>query len=385
MMFERLDNHENYKPPYSTIDNQDGAAIAEELEYYVAWPHQSGALPGLTAAGKNFLVYKNIRMFDKNFSTFKEEYLLRDVNGNIISAKGYTPLKLTDPMNPAYRQYLTNWFQKYKDQGYQGIFHDNGVEIDVFDPWFYDAHPVNPRTGVLYTETEFVEDCLDLANWLVAQHPDMIHHANGFWSGHRYNQKTSNFNYVMANADLDNIFSEGMWGNTYGVLWRENNWKESVDFLKDVQSKWLSRGKTFTIYTNTGGADTVEQEGGVGVIGWQQSALFQFASSLLAIDRPGNIFSFHKAMSRPFVQDLLKLDVGVPLGNYYKSGSVYKRDWTNVTVYVNPTYSTQTVDDLTMPPLSGEIIINEIPKMRALNFVASVILGISLVAYCAHR
>ena len=369
MKFLRLDNYENYKPAYSPIDKLDGEAIATELDQYVAWAHHSAALPGITAAGKDFLLYKNIRMFEETLTSYKPEYCLRNINGEIVKSKSNQgSLKLTDPLNTAYRTYLKNWFQKYQDEGYQGIWHDNGVEVQVFDPWFYDSHPVDPRTGELYDNDQFVVDCLDLANWLANEFPDMKHQANGFWNGHRYTQVQSGFDYVIANCELDGLFSEGMWGNIYGVLESGTKWKQSVDFLKVIQTDWLTKGKQFTIYSNAGGADTREQNSGVGIIGHEQSTLFMYASILLAVSEEGNIVSFHNAMSHQYTKDMMALPVGEPEGDYYPDGNGYMREWTGATIRVNPRTSVETVGGIELQPLSGHIELKEIQEQMSFEY-----------------
>ncbi len=49
-------------------------------------------------------------------------------------------------------------------------------------------------------------------------------------------------------------------------------------------------------------------------------------------------------MSQDYVQDLLKINVGYPVDDYYRTGNIYAREWSNVYVFVNPFTSTQNID-----------------------------------------
>ena len=295
------------------------------------------------------LCYKNVRSFDEGFPEYNPDWMLRDINGTIISHVGATTfLKITDPLNQEYWAYLRDWFQTRQNEGYSGIYHDNGVTIEINTQWGYTGWPVNPRTpGQLYLESQYVADCTTLGNWLVTQFPNMYHAANGFWNGSLYLNEQPNFDYVIANSAMNCIMSEGMWGNMYGILYTETEWKRSLNFLRHLQDAWIGQGRDFMTYTNCRGAETRDQGSGVGIIGWERSAHFQFNSALLAVTRPQrNYLSMHRCMSEQLVQDYFKVDVGFPEEEYYEllGSGIYTRKWSKVQPFVNPGIITKMVN-----------------------------------------
>ena len=363
--FERFDNFENYNLTWTgaTSSPTDGVNIAKELDHYVGWYYHNAALPGLLAAGKMMQCYLNVRNCDDRDSHYDVNFVLRNASGGIVASRGWDGhLHVADPMSPLWREALKGRIIYFQSLGFPGVFLDNGVEVDVPTQYTFDSHPVNPRTGLLYTDADFVSDCVDLTNWLKAQFPDLYMVANGFWSGLRYEQKTSGHQYVMANLEIEAIFSEGMWGNIYGYLWLAGDWRRSVNFLRLLQDQWIPRGKDFVTYTNCGGAgytysaDGSRQSNGE-MIGWERAASFHFCSAMMAANGPRNILSLHNSMSRPYVQDLFKIDVGDPVGEYYQIGTsgIYTRKWSKVQPFVNPQESTRSVSvaDLNLVDAEG--------------------------------
>ena len=353
--FKRFENFENYL--YSswtggTSDQTDGVNIAKEVDQYCLWYYTEEALPGVHAAGKQDLCYLNIRDCDDRYSYYNPAFCLRNSSGVIVATKGYEGhLKVADPLNQLWRDTLASEISRFQSLGFTGLFLDNGVEVDVPDTYTFDSTPINPRTGQLYTDSDFVRDCVDMTNWLKAQFPNMYMVANGFWSGTRYNQTVSGHQYVMDNVQIEAIFSEGMWGNIYGQLWNVSDWVRSVNFLREIQNRWVSKGREFVTYTNCGGAGHVYSTPTASVqtngemIGWERAASFHFCSDLMAVNQvEGNIFSLHMAMSRPYVQDLFKVDVGVPLEDYHLLGNgIYTRKWSKIQPFVNPQQDTRSV------------------------------------------
>ena len=363
--FKRFETFENYNLTWTgaTSGPTDGVNIAKELDYYVGWDYHKAALPGLLAAGKMMQCYLNVRNCDDRYSYYDVNFILRNASGGIVASKGWDGhLHVADPMSPLWREALRARIAYFKSLGFTGVFLDNGVEVDVPTQYTFDSHPVNPRTGQLYTDADFVRDCIDQTNWLKAQFPSMYMVANGFWSGLRYDQKTSGHQYVMENLEIDAIFSEGMWGNIYGFLWLAGDWRRSVNFLRLLQDAWIAKGRDFVTYTNCGGADNPysgdqgRQSNGE-VIGWERAASFHFCSALLAATRSGNILSLHNSMSRPYVQSLFQVDVGEPMEEYRQIGTsgIYTRRWSKVQPFVNPQEGTRTVNvaDLNLVDTEG--------------------------------
>ncbi|TFH13035.1 hypothetical protein E4H04_12700, partial [Candidatus Bathyarchaeota archaeon] len=340
-----FDNYENYQYESGTPSMYDGYAIAEELDIYVCNPTQASAIKGLAASGKEILCYMNIRDMDIADSDFNPQWALRSQYGDYISIKNWLNLKVVDPLNQDHRNYLKQIIQIRRNQGFTGMFLDCGIQVDVPTKYTFDGSPVNPRTGQLYTNADYVRDTVDLCNWLKAQFPDMYFVGNGFWSGSIYVRDPDAHQYIMQNLDIDAIFSEGMFGNIYGLFWSSGNWKYSVDLLVDLQNMWLSRpGKQFVTYTNIGGASRYTQTD-VGVIGLERAASYMYCSALLAVDNvEGNVLSLHRAMSQDYVQGLFEINVGHAVGDYYRTGNIYAREWSNVYVFVNPFTSTQSIN-----------------------------------------
>jgi len=363
--FQRFDNFENYNLTWTgaTSTPTNGVNIAKELDYYVCWYYHNAVLPGLLAAGKTPQCYLNARNCDDRDSHYDVNFVLRNAGGGIVASKGYEGhLHVADPMSPLWREALWGRIAYFQSLGFPGVFLDNGVEVDVPTQYTFDSHPVNPRTGQLYTDADFVRDCVDQTNWLKSQFPGMYMTANGFWSGLRYDTLVAGHQYVMQNVEIDALFSEGMWGNMYGRLWTAGDWRRSVNFLRLLQDQWIAKGKDFVTYTNCGGAghtysgDGSRQSNGE-MIGWERAASFHFCSAMMAATRPGNILSLHNAMSRPYVQSLFQVDIGEPMEEYYQIGAsgIYTRKWSKVQPFVNPQESTKAVNvaDLNLVDAEG--------------------------------
>lgn len=386
---------------YNTADSKNGYLVGQELDIYTCWWYHSDVLVGMNDLGKITQCYRNMRMTttdNKNPIPPNDATMcLFNSGGTVVKASNssWDFLHAGDPMSQAYRDYHVAFVQYAKDLGFPAIWHDEGVAVNFASPnpylYMFDTQPINPRTGQVYTKEQYSEDYIDFSNYIVDLFPDMYHAGNAFWTGQGYFREHQICLNVMEKLKLNGLFSEGMWGNIYGVIWNESDWKKSVDMLIEIQDKWISKGKDFVCYTNTKGADSRSQDAfgrtGIGIIGHLQSAVFQFCSALMGVSGyVGNVFSFHSSMSDPNVQDLFQIKTGIPLESYYNlnNSGLYTRGWSKVQPFVNPSGNTITADisnldlfdadgnpvsSISVQPLSGLILYQKELGGEVLSFV----------------
>jgi hypothetical protein len=267
-------------------------------------------------------------------------WLLKDTNGDFVYAVNHPNNKIADRASPSFMQYTADLVQSFMDDGFDGVFADNGIQIYPNDQWTMSARPVNPRTGQLYTDLEWFEDTLNFMDYIKAEVPDAIIIANGMpFSGHFFYQHQAQLEDYLTRSTIDGKFIEGAFNNFDG-LYTESKWKESVDMIVRFQEFYLSDpSKSIVIWCpNTAiPADMTEN----------QMSLFIFTSSLLGVSRTNqNYISGHNDMDSAFTQSLFDIDLGIPLEDYHEIGGthLYERQFSTIRVIVNPTDTARSID-----------------------------------------
>jgi hypothetical protein len=347
---------------YSTISEYDGYSIAQETDVYMAWTWHKSAAEGIVANDKEIICYFNLAGRTKESGGYTSDWLLHDANGNEIYEKSFPQNFIVDPLNEDYRTYVVAWVQRRVNDGFTGIFWDNGFSPYAPTEYYWSTPAVNPRTGQLYTDEEWVRDTVDLLNYLKSKFPDMLMITNGGWSGNFYYEHYSGFQYFFENAQIEGLFSEGTFSNVQGMFWPVWQMERSFRMIADQQDKWLSKpGKLIVSHTYARNCGKYSQAN-VGVIGGERSAQFVYCCSIMgASSSTGNMVSLGGLMSEPTTQTLFGLDLGPSLGPYSKSGSTtYLKQFENFNLLVNVGSYAETVLvnglEVTVEPLTGEIL-----------------------------
>jgi hypothetical protein len=311
------------------------------------------------------LLYRNVRAvypystdeYDK-FRT--SNWILRDSGGNYVYCKqyGYDNYQIIDFGNPDCQQWIANWIGSIINQyGFNGVFADNSlyVSTDIF--WDTSAEPVNPRTGTYWTDAEVRQALIDLHRRIKQTIGSKILVANGIWTGNKFYQYEGLFVDFLQNCPLDGVMSEGTW--FHYSMGQFQDFKKSLDFCVWMQDHFLVSSNRYFVPICAVGGEGINIPSGTTR---EQIYTYAFCSTLLAIKKANNFLGTRLGSSTSFketVQALHRIDIGEPLGDYYKitGTDVYARNFSKVTVYVNPTAQTYTVDAIVINPYTGRIVL----------------------------
>lgn len=349
--YESMYNYENYSP----LAPNDGIGIATEVDIYESYWYgtENNCINDMHAAGKKVLQYYNYMAKANTSSGYDPAWTLRDSAGDIIYATGWPQNKLMDPLNQGWRDYSVNWLNARLAEGFDGVFADNGVDVNFPDDYHVNARAINPRTGSAYTDSQWVTDRLDFINYVKTQTGAFMI-ANGLWSGYKYQTYQIEARRVVDNVLVDGLFFEGPFGQVSpGMFWSVGDWTRSVDVFMEMQTRWLDDpSKILVIWTQPRVSGDYDHGGTVGVIGRDQAAKYLYASSLMGISVVDqNYVGLHNHMSDPDSQALYALPLTEPQGDYTvvpgTNGDVFTRRFGNGLVMVNPSQNTY---DLNVDP-----------------------------------
>jgi hypothetical protein len=271
-------------------------------------------------------------------------WLLKDSKGQYCTI-GTTAI-LIDVGNPDLQQWIANWFKNYIDS-----YGADGAYLDSFVPnlefaYGASANPINPRTGKLWTAQEFKQACMDMVDKISDTTGKPVL-SNSCYSGeHFYRSSYQNtfIDYLM-NSKITGFLCEG-WISTWNdpEWYSEEKWKKGIDMAVWIEDNFLSRGNK-VFWTKSDNAAVIWYPEGQAVlpsgVTKEQYVTYCYASRLLAAKNDGNYMNLGLYMPENYPQSLFEVNIGSPLGNYYKNGNLYIRQFTDGMVIVNPTYSSQ--------------------------------------------
>lgn len=369
---------EGWKPGMNDIDLQYQAAhydflIADGCSYYnskVGYLHQLNPSMTILAYQNGLVKYDT----DDDYAALlaqHPDWFLRDTAGNLVREKYYLPNVLMNPNSPGWRDYVNARIRnKWMSVGYDGIF------LDVIVPWidldgyiYYTAPPVNPATGNEFTNGEWTTANREFLASIKRGLGDKLLIFNGVGNGYQFNNfKNENLEMV---GIADGAYAEGFlrWSDDgIGYPKSETEWKRDVDMVAAVAvtGKQLyveSALKTALVPTTSAQLATTK--------------LYSLSSYLLAAN--GN--SRYMFLQEPYPDAALvqsrdamtDIDIGTATSAYVKSGNVYRRNFTDGIVLVNPTdggsSSTVALDGIyvnsdgievtsvTLPPKTGTVLV----------------------------
>jgi hypothetical protein len=368
----------------SGIDYRDGETIGQYLDIYnSAGTWVNDAISGIHQTDAKIICYFNYAAMTPNGAGYvdditghpfyvggeyagnHDDWLLYSISGDPVVANNWDVNFIMNSGKDPWRAYTDYWTEQRMIDGYDGMFMDNGFTSRI-NLWHMNAVPVNPDTGEEFSTEEWVMGKVDHVNYIKSQHPDKIFIANGLWNGKLYYDDYDWYVYVLENMEIDGVFSEGVFSNIDGVMEEDSNWVKSINMIEEVQDIWLSKGPDkiaiwhSQVNNAVNGAKSTNQIYGLG-LSPDQVAKYYFCSILMGVSDPeGNYLSANNyAINDPDLHALLDLDLGLPMGSYSEidNTGVYKREYTSVIVYVNPSRYTKVADGINFEPFSGEIII----------------------------
>ena len=333
--------------------------IVDITDMYMAGQWQTGLPEQIHAMdpSKKVIVYRDFMNIKENLSEWElaleNRWILLDENGDYVYARNHPNNKVADRGSPSFRGYMASWIRSQIEMGFNGIFCDNSIQVYPNTQWTISARPINPRTGKLYTDDEWLEDCLGFINYMKREVPEALLICNGMpFNGRAFYNDESKLVYFLLNSEMDGKFMEGAFNNFDGV-YSEEDWKKSVDCIIWFQENYLrDTGRYLVIWSQ---AKAIPEE-----FTQDQMALFIFASSLLAVSFDNqNYISLHGYMDSKLAEELFNLELGMPIEDYciIEGTHVYKRDLTKIKVLVNPTSEIYTVTlDGTYLDLDGAFV-----------------------------
>jgi hypothetical protein len=247
-----------------------------------------------------------------------------------------------DVGSQSYREYIVNWLVTEMDLGFDGMFGDNSLEIYPQTIWRLSAVPINPRTGQLYTDEDWLADRVGFINYLKSVAPDAVFLSNGMiYNGEEFFKDKALYEVFLRDAEIDGLFIEGVFNNDQGTPYSEAGWIKSVDLIIWLQDNFLNDPEKFIVcrsLTMRGLPDGVTED---------SFTAFIFASTLMGTSRDGQNYVCAKGnMESAFTQSLFRIDLGTPTEEYHiiPDSHVYERDYTKTKILVNPTATAYTVD-----------------------------------------
>lgn len=315
------------------------------------------------------LLYRNIRAIyitreDEWQTAVENNWLLTDENGEYVYVLTWPNNYVVDIGNPEYQFWVANWIKEHIDQyGYDGVYADYGFNARADGQWFdLSATPINPRTGVHWTNAEVRQALIQLCKKLRNALGSKLIVCNGIFEGKRFECHFDEYVEVLSNCSIDGINSEGIWYQYKGTWPSEERWLQCLNMLVWFQDNFL-KGNPRSAFVSM--CKMERMDGGQypfppGCTP-RQIATYAFASTLLGIKTNQNYLCLNANVNitTEVVQPLYNIVVGTPANDYYmiEGTHVYTRDFSKVKVLVNPTSNPYTVNlEESYRTLDGQIV-----------------------------
>ena len=358
---------------------------------------QGGPLPSLDLVRKikladqniKALLYRNLKAIYNTaaeLSLFRTNgWILKNAAGEEIVDAVWSDSPMVDTGNPDYQLWVANWIKNTIIQGgFDGTFLDCAIFGTKEHLWGCvgktsrcnaqtTCPPINPRTGKAYTDADWLNDELLLNRTIKNVLGSIPVLANGTWNGTHFFRIGSHNSYVALIQDpaIDGWMIEGFLLAGNGLWYSETDWKNSVDYIVWIEQN-VPINKSVIVPTH------MKPKLPTGIT-HDEIVLYTYASMLLGagadriyymVNEPWQTLQYHGS---PFVQTLMRLDLGMPLTTNYDvteqtNARVYSRQFTKGMVLANPTLANLTV---TLPAqyytLLGELVSSiEVPSRRGI-------------------
>jgi hypothetical protein len=284
------------------------------------------------------LAYENVWAVDDRTSDYTiaraNGWILKDAYGKEVYAKNWPYNKICDVGNVNYQNWLSNRIKSHMDDyGFDGIMADNTRSI-IESTYGVSADPINPRTGRIFTRTEWRDAMIGNIRAIKTKLGSKIYignglgaltgcFANGFWANQELVEPLIN--------EVDGMLIEGF------IRWENEGWRTVSNWELDV--KYLQylcqHGKKSVALVNVYGNLQAPID---------QVMMFGLASYLLG--QSGSLSYYSVSGSSMYdMADVCQTDVGTPVEAYHKrsDSGVYEREYTKSLVLVNPSNSAYTI------------------------------------------
>jgi len=292
-------------------------ALADAKQFNVIAAHATAYAPYVTAmkaVNPNLKLFVYMKGVLTTETSFDEALYAHDVNGKRIQGVEFPGTWLLEPTSPrTLKRQLKRATRLLDESGYDGVFLDT-MGTAPLTAGYVTSPPVNPGTGKLWTQTDWINTTSALAGQIAAAIGKPVV-GNGLRDGRAYFSLGTE---RLLRTGLNGAMAEG-WlrgaGNPITGYPDEATWKLNVDALADAGA----HGGSFLAVTKLWVPGTPAQKDA-----WYTFALGSF---LLANDgqayqsisyMPGDA-----AVKRP----LDGLDLGTPAGPYAKVDNVYQRSF----------------------------------------------------------
>jgi len=328
-------------------NDDNGYYVSSITDMYFCWPWHSDVIDEMHSSNpeSEVIVYYDFMNILSGTSLYQQalnnNWILKNEYGEVIYAQTNPENKVVDRGSQSYRQYVANWVRDQIQEGFDGVYADNAIQLYPPIDWTISELPVNPRTGNLYTDQEWFDDTKGFIDYIKNAVPQAKMVTNGaLFNGRSFYRDQPLYQSYLATAKTDSVFIEGMFNN-FGTMYSETDWIKSVDLIIWMQNNYLNNpSKSLVIWSQarSGIPDDVSRD---------QMSTFIYTSSLLGISKTEqNYVSCHGNMASAFTQSLYEIPLGLPEESYHiiSGTKIYEREFTKVRVLVNPTTSSYTIN-----------------------------------------
>jgi hypothetical protein len=306
------------------------------------------------------LLYRNLRAVSIDSAEWSlavsNNWILKDAQGSYLYDVGIPSLYLVDKANPSYQDWVAQWLKTHTDQyGFDGVYADcSGYpwisEVTFGSNWQagWVGPPINPRTGNAYTDAEWRDAEISLANKVKSVIGPKLLVENGVFCGTFFFQRP--YSDVLLQSRVDGTVSEGWMLNlNYPQWYTESQWRDAINFASWMGNTLFPQKSAGTFLVVSQNAEPLDLSFPFLPPGTtdRQYATFVYASLLLGVTNTGSTYlNLGHYTDSDFAQSLYAIDIGNPITDYYMiSGThVYARDFANAKVLVNPTDTAYTAN-----------------------------------------
>ncbi|GAI28877.1 unnamed protein product, partial [marine sediment metagenome] len=258
--------------------------------------------------------------------------------------------------NPDAQNWVVGWIGEKLERGYNGIFADTGLYYglrrgDLINPVTGEpTNPINPRTGQLYTDEEWIDDLITLHQKIKAAHPECFVMAGDIFYGPYWAdpEKQQIYKKQFNQAPFDGFISEGIFTRQQ-IFLPTTAYLQGLDLVDWVRTNWIPRGKYYGVWSK----DLYNYPDHT----MEEMVDYIIASTLLVAGPEGFYVRLGgRALLTEYAQSRINQDFGTPLGGRYPlNEAIYARDFTKTKVITNPTESSHTIT------LDKEYLLNGVP------------------------
>ena len=308
------------------VDTQSEAVtVAKRYDVVIAAQRYKPFLGAMKQAKPDIVValyHKGTSVDGSDLTWIKNNHpgwLLRTKGGNLLKSSWGT--YLIDPGSNGVRDWEAKYAKQSQADGWTGVFLDS---MGLYGFSGFTGDPINPRTGQVYTTSQWIKDETGLAQAVnnAISIPLLI---NGLRTGPGYFKATSPLVSGIQAGEFEGCFRDA--SSRISNYPSTTSWLAMVKALEDVQSQ----GRTALCWTKTWTSATDAQ-----IKSWHNFAL---ASFLLA--NAGSeefFFSGRKSDNGNSWYGDDKYAIGSPSGTLKStSGGAYYRAYSKGMVVVNPT------------------------------------------------